>query len=349
MTRRSTRTRTVLFAAALLGTAAAASARVPRFTALPVGPLERPPAQSLAPGSVSAKEHVKGIVLALQPVAEYAPGPPKYAQIFSSQRDAKEFRGRGFTAPGQKNVCFDVMQAFEGGSAGDWPPANTKHPTVMLKSAVPAAARSRGFHMGGVTAVHREELVMAGGHSKLLVTDAWIDPQTLGVRLIGSHTLPLRRVATGPGNVAVYAFRDGHDVHFIVTPPEPPKMARDKQGLVAGVKGMLHLPSSSIGMASMFVSRMTRQLTVSGSDGNMGSSDCGHLRVRLSATPGHGEAATVLARVALPPLGSDDPKTREVRLRSLAIQLSISQTPSESTPALSVSFGWAGREHTQAF
>lgn len=341
----------VLLAVALASGATVASARAVRFARLPVAHLDAPPAGSLVPGSIAGTEHAKGIVAVRSPVSSYDPGPARYVELYSSAKDAKEYRSRGLPGPDSKDVCFAVMQTF--GFHQDhpaWPTAVSAHPTVMLETAVPAAARAAGMHMGGVTAVHREELVTSGASAKLSVTDAWVDPRTLGVRLLGSHTLPLARVAVGPGHVAVYAFRDGHTVQFVVTAPEMPQPRAADHGLVAGMQAMLgDTPGVKVNAMPAFVGSMTRQLISSGSSGDMGSSDCGHIRVRLDVTPGHGDAASVSAQVALPPLEPDPGGNPEVRLRPLAIQLSASQTPSESIPTCSVSFGWAGPERSQPF
>lgn len=340
--------RATLCAAAVL-TAAAASARVVHFTRLPVAHLEAPPAPSLAPRSIPAAEHAKGVVVKKSPTSQYDPGPPRYSVIYPSAKEARRFGTHRIPGPAPGDACFAVMQGFSlGQKHPSWPASTSAHPSIVLRTAVPSAARSGGMHMGGVTAVHREELVASGAHATLLVTDAWVDPQTLGVRVLGSHKLALSKVAEGPGHIRVYSFRDGHTVEFVVTTPKPPQALVSPpadHGLVGGLKSMVFGPQAAKrSMIPAFVAGMTRSLTFALSSGDVGSSDCGHVRVALDVTPGHGDAASVAARVVLPPVEPADGAHAEVRLRPLAVQLSVSQLPSEPTPTASVSFGWTGPE-----
>jgi hypothetical protein len=47
------------------------------------------------------------------------------------------------------------------------------------------------------------------------------------------------------------------------------------------------------------------------------------------------------------PTEAKEPKEREVRLRDMSIQLSVSQTSKDKEPVVAVSFGWASREQVQ--
>jgi hypothetical protein len=84
----------------------------------------------------------------------------------------------------------------------------------------------------------------------------------------------------------------------------------------------------------------------------MGRSDCGHARVRLDADGG-GSAATIQVEVVMRPAKDEVEHSatvaREIRVRSLAVHLSVSQTSSDREPVLSVSFGWLGRPRSMMF
>jgi hypothetical protein len=104
---------------------------------------------------------------------------------------------------------------------------------------------------------------------------------------------------------------------------------------------------------------------------------CGYVRFTLSAKPGSGQMATVLATAFLPP-GSDPDDggqedtsrfesedmseeqmkavremvhrdNRSQRARTVAVNLSFSQLESETAPLLSVTFGWAGKDQQLRF
>jgi hypothetical protein len=103
--------------------------------------------------------------------------------------------------------------------------------------------------------------------------------------------------------------------------------------------------------------------------GQMGNSDCGFARVSLRNAPGAGESGAMQIEVVLPgdkadaeqterpikraalaalfgkPFAPSKPPTpREIRVRTLKVHMSVSQSASGKEPVASVSFGWQGRE-----
>ncbi len=109
--------------------------------------------------------------------------------------------------------------------------------------------------------------------------------------------------------------------------------------------------------------------------GNASESGCGHVRFTMDAVkPGSGQMATVLATAFLPPSsdpdenpdantdqdqsqGSDDDddatlamraanQRKSQRARAVAVNVSLSQLASETSPLLSLDAGWAARTRT---
>jgi hypothetical protein len=234
--------------------------------------------------------------------------------------------------------------------------------------------RSKDNEQGGVSAVHTEKIVETNGQVSLESVDAWVDPVTLGARLIGRASLPLTLVGSAAFGLKVYAARDergpgGRFVQFVVVRPSTPSTARS--GTMVGMR----------------------------QDGsNAHGNGCGHLRMALVVGATNDDSAVVIAPVELSStvvpaplpdpapkasLGDDDADDetsarkakprgkkrrlpphpgsssaagaveldginltveRESRTRDMEIHLSVSQTAREKEPLLAVSFGWAGRE-----
>ena len=184
-----------------------------------------------------------------------------------------------------------------------------------------------------------------GGKPCLELTDAWVDVDSLGARMVGKSSVALGRVGTGPGGVEIYAARDDKNVQFVVRPPRP-LLDKDVPAHVA-----------------MLGTRMNAQTPT----GSASTGDCGHMRVNVAVEPGTGQMVTVFGSAILPPAPDDDdaPDTaksdddddgrakakapHDVRIRPFVASLSVSQTKSEKEPIVSVAFGWAGKDQHQRF
>ncbi len=344
--------------AALLGGAlwvSWAGAASPRFESLPSGQVTHTPTLDSQPDQVAASERVAGIYPALPPPGQMPTvlQGTRYVTVFSTEEAARQHSKGGFpraigapvrTIPGVDKKppppsCFTAADQYHLKTEPQpWPDYSQEQ--VGIHGAVrgsPAAQRYQGAH---VRALHREHLVVDGPDKATLhMTDVWVDPSTLGVRLIGKAKLTLMQLAVGPSDVRVFAARDpsGDMVHFVVQVPRP-----DQQ---------------SMGYWGRSVTAMVGSSAI--------SSDCGHARMALPTVPGVGERATVQADVLLPSLherlgpaaagkggataiGTASPRAmggpKEIRLRTLLVHLSVSQTASDPAPVISVSFGWRGRE-----
>jgi hypothetical protein len=309
---------------------AAPKAAPARFSALPSGKLPRPPEGS-APQDIAGSERA-----AYFSVAGHGHGGFGVVYVFPSDGEARgyETNPQPHSRPGA--ACYAVRRLHER-FEDDWP--------LTLESRPHLGAG------GGETslAVHYERLVL-GRSPRLELADAWVDPGTRGARAISRGSLPLVPVATGPRGIRVFAAREGRSVHFAVTRPNNDVPGLSK-GLGDKVLGAL-LPGDSGDGGRAFLESIVGASSITRADGGMGRSDCGHARVRLDADGG-GSAATIQVEVVMRPAKDEAEQSatvaREIRVRSLAVHLSVSQTSSDREPVLSVSFGWLGRPRSMMF
>jgi hypothetical protein len=291
---------------------------------------------------------VPGVLAASQPRDAQNPAP-RYVALFGDEEHARQFRRSGSVQEGSTSTCFtteDRAQVFPRNDATpvEWPSFDEAQP--MLQGRMFAY----GQVSGGVQAVHAEKLVRGElGKAVLEMTDAWVDPDSHGVRLIGRSTLPLVRVATGPSDIEVYAGRDGDVAQLVVTAPKLPEASPD---------------------LTPFVRQFTR-LNALFQENRFGTSDCDHVRVALHPTAEQGPTISVVQTTAF--LSSLDPAEQDpvdgkgdgkgakkpalrlgtfravqaLRKRAVNVSLSATQSSADREPVLSVAIGWASREAKQ--
>lgn len=331
---------------AILSISSSPSAEVVDLGELPVGEVGAIPEDK--PEQVPPSETVAGIHPALPPSSSGMFGGvegSQYVTLFTTEEAADKHTAGGMgsvlraamqqvkeavggTEPGPP--CFVVAQDWHmRAKEQPWPSSFEERPSVHgVVKGTPAAQQHPNV---GVRAVRLEKLEPEGQRAHLDVREAWVDPGTLGVREIGQATLPLAKVADGPGQVTVYAAKSGASstVHFVVALP------RHK------------------GRNAMHIGRHAQIF-----DGNTsGHSDCGHARLSLEARPGVGEQASLQLDVVVaepPPLpepdeaaGPGERPIREMRIRKLAVHLGVSRSASDAAVVPTVSFGWIGGERRQ--
>src|SRR5579859_5683457 len=184
----------------------------------------------------------------------------------------------------------------------------------------------------------------------------------MGTRAVGTKTSQrLSRVASGPNEIGIFAARDdkGKSVFMVTNPQIPPtSVEEDRQAQLQGLRSAAN--------------RLIAQMPGGGSS----ETGCGYVRFALTAKPGSGQMATVLATAFLPPSTEPDEsetteeqfestamseaqiksikemvhrQNRGQRARPVAINVSLSQLESEKDPLLSVTLGWAGSEQKLRF
>jgi hypothetical protein len=310
------------------------------------------------PDSIAATEHVDGIFPSAED--EYTGNrkgaKPRYRYVYVFAADPKKSAAE---ADPSTRVCFvNQFQTSESLTfyqylGGD---ENLRQRMVQQQTSGPrggigggggAAVKKPAGH--DVRPIHLERLSVQGEEATLETSDAWLDTQTLGARLIGSSTAKLAKVSAGPNGFALFGMREptGGVVDFVVSAP----LAPTPDPKVDGSKALENIAR-----------RMEGQLP----GGSMLNSSCGHVRFSMSVKPGLGDVATVVANAFLPPAADDaddvpsgmEGMSKEFidrmrehtqRTRPVALDVSISQLASELAPLLSVTFGWAGKDQLQRF
>jgi hypothetical protein len=271
------------------------------------------------PKSIPATEQVAGF---------HFSDPPYYASKVKGQP----------TAPRYITVAADVAATKQSAPAGcmtmtnggkeargdkiDWQ-TSAQASISVFSTKIDPMYKASYERLAGIRLVKREALDLSdASHPKLSVKLAWIDPDTKGARLVEEHAIALTKIATAPGGVRIYGARSGNDVEVIVTAGD-----HDEIG-------------SSI--------------TLVNADGGFGSSGCGHAKMRLHLEK-KGEAAMVsaLEEVVIGEIkthvaeGEDDEDAREIRVRPLRVDASLTWLSRDAQPVFSLNLGWAEKERIQ--
>jgi hypothetical protein len=298
----------------------------PRYAELPSGTPPALPTSEAPPARIPATERAEGFY----PARPYGhdsrrggEGQVRYAMVFGSEEMARSMtQGRGLGAAPDDRTCFLSPMNFG-------PRAGAGQPVQWIPSFQSMATVSVGAAGGTVQPVRAERFTpVADGRAELSVAHAWIDPSTLGARLISRGTQPFTRIATAPGGVELYAARAGDTLDVVVVNTAPQSVRSRVGGMVFQIPG---------GMAGS-------------------QSGCGHLRFTLPAARGTADMVSVQGDVVLDP-GQTDPKRAligslvgveppETKVRTLRLGVSTSWSTRDPEPVLSVSMGWSGKERS---
>jgi len=353
------------------------------FQNLPVAPKMAKETQPIAPDKVAAGEHTDGIFPAILPEARRKATEQegyRYVQVFATEKEASAYAADGtITSNTSKESSATRTCLTSGGTLSQHLSLyfRTK-PYVAPKPSPQTIAMLQKMHRwppppqkvsklpakDTVQLIHMERLIQAADGATLETTEAFIDLQTMGTHSVSKSTTKLVKVATGPNSLGVYAAREEGEKggsQFLVTNPELPPTASEEDR------------QAQVQQLTATANRLVAQMP----SGVSSETGCGYVRFTLSAKPGSGQMATVLATAFLPP-GSDPDDggqedtsrfesedmseeqmkavremvhrdNRSQRARTVAVNLSFSQLESETAPLLSVTFGWAGKDQQLRF
>jgi hypothetical protein len=325
----------VAISAATIATATEASADAnasgAAFSTLPTGKVPLPP-KAKAPAAIGANEKVPGFLFAGRKGLR-----SDYVTLVSSAKMAQQLnegtRGEG---PRASEACFTEreqqgMRRFDETEEA-W--------RSNLQSTMGMNASSQHGQKPVVTAIHSERVADEDGRVSLEIIDAWVDPVSRGVRLIGRSSVPLVLVSSVFDGTKVYAARDGETVHVVLVPSRERKRSSG-EGLFATV------------------------------DNAIMQSSCDHIRATMKTERGQGQTASFIASVELPSLEPESKETKaekeareakeaksdpsapfrvrpraEQRHRPVHVQASVTWASRDKDPLLSVSAGWDSRERT---
>jgi hypothetical protein len=252
----------------------------------------------------------------------------EYFQLSANKGDADRI-GNTF----ELTSCFQALPVSSLGSLqGEWPGGGEPLTVMVLQKRDPSTQR--------LYAGHVERWVESAAGVALETSDVWIDLATRGVRVYQNSRLPLVKVAEPYAGVTVYAGRTDRSVEFVVR---------------------MHPRDNKRG--GEFASQFGQGLVFT-KDNESNSSSCGFMRVGLDGEPGEGQIANALTEVSvavvpgnvdessqnLPP-GQEPPTPppRELTLRTLSLNFSVSRLSSDLRPVAAVSYGFAGDERRVPF
>ncbi|HVK63465.1 MAG TPA: hypothetical protein VM694_03265 [Polyangium sp.] len=175
----------------------------------------------------------------------------------------------------------------------------------------PSGSGGTSIRVGSVLPLRVERLVeRKPGEAELEIVDAWFDGRTSSVRQVTSTRVPLTMLAKGPEAYAVYGFRKGDELQVVLP-------VQDRFGYVDP-------------------------------RGQLGFTQCGHLRIGLDATAKNGSMIVAAGRIqtkrARRPAPSFHPQSQalpvDTMMRVVQVTVSTSRTKREREPLLSVTVGW---------
>lgn len=364
----------------------AAKADTVAYQTLPVLPASAqvtPP--PTPPEKIAATSHADGFYPAILPAAQRKAAEEagyRYVQVFTSDKEAQAYAADGTLTTSSATYEPQATRTCMSGGSSLLPrlsfyfrtkPYQAPKPSpatiALLKKEhrwpPPVVKPSKVPPKDTVNHVRLERLTQTGDAVTVETSEAFVDLQTLGSQPIpnSSASSKLVKVATGPNGLGVYAARDDKGAsQILVTNPQLPPTASDEDRQAE----VQHLTATA--------NRLLTQLP-SGASSETG---CGYVKLTLSAKPGAGEMATVLATAFLPPIelnpdegGQVDEsrfetdemtdeqrkqvhdmvhrENRSQRARTVAINMSLSQLESEPAPVLSVTFGWASKDQQLKF
>ncbi len=317
------------------------------FSALPEASFAPLPKKVDVPKSIDKRSKFPGLYAALPPRPKHRRSNRfDYAGLFADKKAAEEFskdqfmrwndRASDESGLGAATVCISILEPWVLGYRTRWPDRLESWPRVPTRSAAAArtATESPGMEEEWTPrALRVERLVLGDGVATLHVEEGFIDPTSLGAKLVKRYSVPFKEVEKAPFGVRVFAAREanGATVHFMFYTPE-----HDEK-----VRGQL---SNNM---------TTRHRS------DHGSSQCGHLRLSLDVAPGVGDQGTAEIEVLLadetieaPPkdpslldaFKSPAPPERELTIRTLLVHAGVSQGLADEAPVLGISFGFRGAE-----
>jgi len=332
------------------------------------------------PEKIPATERSGGVFAVLPPLADRKNMEEQgyhYVHVYASQSQAQDMATTGSADP-PADEATGPRQCIASGSSFSphlsfyvrtkpyVPPkpsqAEIARLVKMHRWPPPPPKVEKGPHKDRVELIRTERVVQTPEAVTIETTEAFVDLETMGTRAVGTKTTQrLSRVASGPNEIGIFAARDdkGKSV-FMVTNPQIPatSVEEDRQAQLQGLRSTAN--------------RLMAQMPGGGSS----ETGCGYVRFTLTAKPGSGQMATVLATAFLPPSTEPDEsetteeqfestamteaqiksiremvhrQNRGQRARPVAINVSLSQLESEKDPLLSVSLGWAGGEQKLRF
>ncbi|MRG97305.1 hypothetical protein [Polyangium spumosum] len=188
------------------------------------------------------------------------------------------------------------------------------------RGVAPSGSAQTLVRAGAVVPMRVERLVeRKPGEAELEVVDGWLDARTSSVRKVATTRVPLTTLAKGPASYVVYGLRKGNELQVVIP-------AQERLGYVDP-------------------------------RGQVGFTQCGHLRIGLDTTATNGAMIMAAGRIRTNRVASPQParttlsgsqilpqsraKPSDVGMRVIQVSVSTSRTKRDHEPLVGVSVGWA--------
>ena len=206
--------------------------------------------------------------------------------------------------------------------------ANAESPDPLLQDRIFA------YPTGPSLRVREERLAVDGGRPRLETRTFWVDPKTLGARLLDQGTTELSEIARGPGALRVYAFRSGATLHVVVPEDEGRATFRDARSPGATTScGHVHMTVTDGASALAFVSSADK---TSGDKAGLGEK----MAAAVVPPPDLGENEKKMIAAVVPPPAPAPPSGRRA-VRKVRVAVSISQAHRDPEPIVAVTLSMA--------
>lgn len=329
----------------------------PPYATLPTASWTKPPTEK-APKTIAKTEKVEGFYVADPPKNQQREGKITQVLVFSKQDEAKEYSGGegfGFHPGADDTVCFGQTRRHfsEDQADPEWPlemeptsriDAPYKYPTIKKGQKPTAATFKASYGPMEVTAIHQERFSQQDKKATIESIDAWVDPNTKGVKLITRQTMTLERIGSAFNGIRLYAAKGDKVLHVVARREKP--------------KNTTNPPSSARDFR--MINATSQPLMVELPDGGTDATQCGFAHLTLKAAAGSAEIASFetnalfidpatekreepKAEDSFGRFGMDDDGTT-MRARPFRATVSSTWSSKDKEPQISVSFGWVGRE-----
>ncbi|NUP04930.1 MAG: hypothetical protein HOW73_02595 [Polyangiaceae bacterium] len=306
------------------------------YDRLPKGKLEMPKQANL-PKSIPATEKVDGFYVEIPAHYKYATQGPTYAMVYASQEEATA-RNSG-QEMSSKPTCF--MSAYPNNTSDvNWSASLGTSTNVQnySKQSYPGSP-----NYGSVNLVRSDRIVKEDkDRLEYEVKLAYVDAETMGVRLHSKQTVAFQLLKELPGRVKVWGSKDNDNVTFLIRREKHEKERFFFGPLMVTVNGA-HVVSAQEACPVVFSMKTGKDVSTSAVVQLEALLDIVDIDTGDDQAGG-GFLSSLQGKVA-PDSGVFG--QREAKVRPMRIGVSSSWMSQDTKPVVSVSHGWSGKERTQ--
>lgn len=307
---------------------AGASGKLELFDRLPTGKIDIPKTATL-PKSIPASEKAEGFYVEVPAHMKGQQGPT-YAIVYGSKEEATA-RNSGQESPSPNPSCF--MNAYPNyGAEINWSASFSTSASIQnyKTQSYPGAPALGSVNFVRSDRIVREEKDSLDYEVKL----AYVDAETMGVRVASTQKLGFKLIDELPGKVKVWGAKSDDKVIFMVRRQKLDKERFFFGPLMVTINGQ-HVMSSGEACPVLFEMKVGK---------NVAASAVVQLETLLDITEVKDDE---VSNPNLPRLPTNSTPVREAKVRPMRVGVSSSWMSQDEKPVVSVTHGWAGKERTQ--